>query len=73
MSEEAMSWFGGSVWSQTLEFCRRAGSGSDVSFTNVVRIEFCCGDPPGRYRLAHCTAHDHVPTFSDVQLWRPGG
>jgi transposase InsO family protein len=33
MLEDAMSWFGGSVWSQRLEFCRLAGSGSDVSFT----------------------------------------
>jgi len=35
MLEEAMSWFGGSVWSQRLEFCRLAGSGSDVSFTDL--------------------------------------
>ena len=35
MLEDAMSWFGGSVWSQRLEFCRLAGSGSDVSFTDL--------------------------------------
>ena len=35
MSEETMSWFGGSVWSQRLEFCRLVESGSDVSFTDL--------------------------------------
>ena len=35
MLEDAMSWFGGSVWSQRLEFCRLAGSGSDVSFREL--------------------------------------
>ena len=35
MLEDAMSWFGGSVWSQRLEFCRLVGSGSDVSFTEL--------------------------------------
>ncbi len=35
MLEEATSWFGGAVRSQRLEFCRLAGSGSDMSFTEL--------------------------------------
>ncbi len=35
MLEEPMSWFGGSVWSQRLEFCRLAESGSELSFTDL--------------------------------------
>jgi hypothetical protein len=35
MLEEAVSWFGGSVWSQRLEFCRLVWSGSDVSFAEL--------------------------------------